>query len=102
MLQLIHPLLVENIEYVLDIIDLVCVMTVNPGFGGQKFIDSQVEKVSKLRSMIGELPIHIEIDGGITPQLLLLLQKQVQMFWLQVLEYFLVVLLIIQLIMVKI
>ena len=58
---------VENIEYVLDIIDLVCVMTVNPGFGGQKFIDSQVEKVSKLRSMIGELPIHIEIDGGITP-----------------------------------
>ena len=42
-------------------------MTVNPGFGGQKFIDSQVEKVSKLRSMIGELPIHIEIDGGITP-----------------------------------
>ena len=58
---------VENIEYVLDIIDLVCVMTVNPGFGGQKFIDSQVENVSKLRSMIGELPIHIEIDGGITP-----------------------------------
>ena len=58
---------VENIEYVLDIIDLVCVMTVNPGFGGQKFINSQVEKVSKLRSMIGELPIHIEIDGGITP-----------------------------------
>ena len=58
---------VENIEYVLDIIDLVCVMTVNPGFGGQKFIDSQVEKVSKLRSMIGELPIHIDIDGGITP-----------------------------------
>ena len=42
-------------------------MTVNPGFGGQKFIESQVEKVSKLRSMIGELRIHIEIDGGITP-----------------------------------
>ena len=55
----------ESIEYLLDIIDLVCVMTVNPGFGGQKFIESQVEKVSKLRSMIGELPIHIEIDGGI-------------------------------------
>ena len=57
----------ESIEYLLDEIDLVCVMTVNPGFGGQKFINSQVEKVSKLRSMIGELPIHIEIDGGITP-----------------------------------
>ena len=38
---------VESIEYLLDIIDLVCVMTVNPGFGGQKFIESQVEKVSK-------------------------------------------------------
>ena len=52
---------VENIEYVLDIIDLVCVMTVNPGFGGQKFINSQVEKVSKLKSMIGELPIHLSL-----------------------------------------
>ncbi len=57
----------ESIEHLLDIIDLVCVMTVNPGFGGQKFIESQVEKVSKLRSIIGDLPIHIEIDGGITP-----------------------------------
>jgi len=56
------------VEYVIDLIDLVCVMTVNPGFGGQKFIHSQVAKVEQLRAMIGDRPIHIEIDGGITPQ----------------------------------
>ncbi len=49
-------------------IDLVCVMTVNPGFGGQKFIGSQVEKVRALRAMIGDRPIHIEIDGGVTAE----------------------------------
>ena len=48
-------------------IDLVCVMTVNPGFGGQKFIASQIDKVRQLRQMIGDRPIHIEIDGGVTP-----------------------------------
>lgn len=58
---------VESIEYLMDMIDLVCVMTVNPGFGGQKFIHSQVDKVKKLRAMIGDRPIHIEIDGGVTP-----------------------------------
>ncbi len=57
-----------DIEYLLDMIDLFCVMTVNPGFGGQKFIHSQIEKVKKLRAMIGDRPIHIEIDGGITPE----------------------------------
>jgi ribulose-phosphate 3-epimerase len=56
------------LEYVLDMIDLVCVMTVNPGFGGQKFIHSQVAKTIEIRSMIGDRPIHIEIDGGITPE----------------------------------
>jgi len=55
------------VEYVLDRIDLICVMTVNPGFGGQSFIDSQIEKVRQLRAMIGDRPIHIEIDGGMTP-----------------------------------
>ncbi len=59
---------VEDIDYLLDMVDLICVMTVNPGFGGQKFIHSQVEKVKKLRAMIGDRPIHIEIDGGITPE----------------------------------
>ncbi|EKE71371.1 ribulose-phosphate 3-epimerase [Celeribacter baekdonensis] len=58
---------VEVVDYLLDMVDLVCVMTVNPGFGGQKFIHSQVEKVRKLRAMIGDRPIHIEIDGGVDP-----------------------------------
>jgi ribulose-phosphate 3-epimerase len=56
------------LDYVLDMIDLVCVMTVNPGFGGQKFIHSQVAKTKEIRAKIGDRPIHIEIDGGITPQ----------------------------------
>ena len=55
------------IEYLLDMVDLVCVMTVNPGFGGQKFIHSQIEKVRQLKSMIGDRPVHIEIDGGVDP-----------------------------------
>ncbi len=58
----------ESVEYLLDMVDLVCVMTVNPGFGGQKFIESQISKIAKLRSMVGDRPIHIEIDGGITPK----------------------------------
>ena len=58
----------NSIEYLLDMVDLVCVMTVNPGFGGQKFIHSQVDKVRRLREMIGDRPIHIEIDGGVTPE----------------------------------
>lgn len=59
---------IEAVEYLLDMVDLVCVMTVNPGFGGQKFIHSQVTKVAKLRAMIGDRPTHIEIDGGVTVQ----------------------------------
>ncbi|MFN7003675.1 MAG: ribulose-phosphate 3-epimerase [Roseinatronobacter sp.] len=58
----------EAVRHLLDMVDLVCVMTVNPGFGGQKFIHSQIEKVYQLRSMIGDRPIHIEIDGGITTE----------------------------------
>ena len=57
---------VEAVSDLLDMVDLICVMTVNPGFGGQSFIDSQVEKVARLRQMIGDRPVHIEIDGGIT------------------------------------
>ena len=59
---------IEAVEYLLDMVDLICVMTVNPGFGGQKFIHSQIDKVRALRAMIAERPIHIEIDGGITPE----------------------------------
>ncbi len=55
------------VEYLLDMVDLVCVMTVNPGFGGQKFIHSQIDKVRQLRAMIGDRPVHIEIDGGVDP-----------------------------------
>ncbi len=54
------------IEYVLDRLDLVLVMTVNPGFGGQSFLDSQLEKIRRIRSMIGDRPIRLEVDGGIT------------------------------------
>ena len=57
----------EAIEYVIDRIDLVCVMTVNPGFGGQSFLDSQLPKIARLAEIIGEREIHLEIDGGVTP-----------------------------------
>lgn len=56
------------LEFLMDRIDLICVMTVNPGFGGQKFIPEMVEKVAKLREMIGDRDILIEIDGGMTPE----------------------------------
>ncbi len=59
---------VEAVIPLLDMVDLVCLMTVNPGFGGQKFIHSQVAQTAKLRAMIGNRPIHIEIDGGVTPE----------------------------------
>jgi ribulose-phosphate 3-epimerase len=55
----------DAIEYVLDKIDLVLVMTVNPGFGGQSFISSQLAKIAAIRKMIGARPIHLEVDGGI-------------------------------------
>jgi ribulose-phosphate 3-epimerase len=54
------------IEYVLDRIDLVLVMTVNPGFGGQSFLESQLEKIRRIRTMIGDRPIRLEVDGGVT------------------------------------
>jgi len=57
---------VEALEHVLDIVDLVCVMTVNPGFGGQAFIASQQSKIARIRAMIGDRPVHIEVDGGVT------------------------------------
>ena len=56
------------IEPVLDMVDLVLCMTVNPGFGGQAFIGSVCEKVRRIKAMIGSRDIHIEIDGGVTPE----------------------------------
>ena len=53
----------EAVAHVLDLTDLICVMTVNPGFGGQTFID-MTAKIRWVRKMIGDRPVHIEIDGG--------------------------------------
>ena len=53
---------------VLDLVDLILVMTVNPGFGGQTFIEAMVPKIAAVRSMIGDRPIDLEVDGGITPE----------------------------------
>jgi ribulose-phosphate 3-epimerase len=58
----------EAIEYVLDRLDLVLLMTVNPGFGGQAFIPAVLEKVRRLKRRIGDRPIEIEVDGGVTPE----------------------------------
>jgi ribulose-phosphate 3-epimerase len=56
----------ESIESVIDLVDLILVMSVNPGFGGQKFIPGAVDKLRKLRALAAGRPIDIEIDGGIT------------------------------------
>jgi len=56
------------IAYVLDRLDLILVMSVNPGFGGQQFIKGMTEKIRRVRAMIGPRPIHLEVDGGVTPK----------------------------------
>lgn len=56
------------IENVLDDIDLILIMSVNPGFGGQKFIPAMNEKIRSAKTMIGDRPIELEVDGGITPE----------------------------------
>jgi ribulose-phosphate 3-epimerase len=56
------------VEPVLDVVDLILCMTVNPGFGGQAFIGSVCEKVRRLKAMVGSRDIDIEIDGGVTPE----------------------------------
>jgi ribulose-phosphate 3-epimerase len=57
----------SSVEPVLDAVDLILCMTVNPGFGGQAFIESVCEKVRRIRTMVGDRDIDIEIDGGVTP-----------------------------------
>jgi ribulose-phosphate 3-epimerase len=64
----LNPSTPENVlEYVIDRLDLILVMSVNPGFGGQSFIASQIEKIRRIKAMIGKRPIELEVDGGITP-----------------------------------
>ncbi|TXR51158.1 ribulose-phosphate 3-epimerase [Phyllobacterium endophyticum] len=65
----INPATPESaIEYVLNDVDLVLVMTVNPGFGGQKFIEESLKKIKNIKAMIGDRPIDLEVDGGITAE----------------------------------
>ena len=59
---------VTAVEPLLDLADLICVMSVNPGFGGQSFIGSAVDRIARLRALVGDRPIHIEVDGGVTPE----------------------------------
>ncbi|MGX1500962.1 ribulose-phosphate 3-epimerase [Labrenzia sp. MBR-25] len=58
---------VEAVDPLLDLCDLILVMTVNPGFGGQKFIQTQVDQIRRLKALIGDRSILIEVDGGIDP-----------------------------------
>ena len=59
---------VEAAAALMDDVDLICVMGVNPGFGGQRFIPGTAGKVAALRAMLGDRPVHIEVDGGVTPE----------------------------------
>ena len=56
---------ISGLEYVLDKIDLILVMSVNPGFGGQKFINSSIQKIKKIKELVQNFNIDIEVDGGI-------------------------------------
>lgn len=58
----------DAVAHVLDRVDLILAMTVNPGFGGQAFIPAQGGKIARLRAMIGDRPIRLQVDGGINPE----------------------------------
>ena len=59
---------VDFLEHVIDMVDLILIMSVNPGFGGQAFIPAALDKLREVRTLVGARPIDIEIDGGITPE----------------------------------
>ena len=59
---------INVIEHVIDRLDLILLMTVNPGFGGQAFIPAIVEKIRRVKALVAGRPIHIEVDGGVTPE----------------------------------
>ena len=64
----LNPSTPENVlEYCLDRINLILLMSVNPGFGGQSFIPSAIEKIRRVKALVGARPIDIEVDGGVTP-----------------------------------
>ena len=56
---------ISGLEFVLDKLDLILLMTVNPGFGGQSFINSSLEKIKSVKYLVGDRPINIQVDGGI-------------------------------------
>lgn len=58
---------VESLRWVLDRLDLILIMSVNPGFGGQEFIPASLDKIREVRKLIGDRPIDIEVDGGVEP-----------------------------------
>ncbi|CAA7620782.1 D-ribulose-5-phosphate 3-epimerase [Candidatus Terasakiella magnetica] len=63
----LNPATPESVlDYVIDRLDLILVMSVNPGFGGQSFIESQLEKIARIRRMIGNRAIDLQVDGGVT------------------------------------
>lgn len=65
----LNPATPETVlTYVLDRLDLILLMTVNPGFGGQAFIPAVIDKIARIKAMIGDRPIDIEVDGGVTPE----------------------------------
>lgn len=62
----LNPATPESVlQYAIDKVDLILVMSVNPGFGGQSFLTSQLEKIRNIRAMIGDRPIELEVDGGV-------------------------------------
>ena len=63
----------------LDKLDLILVMSVNPGFGGQSFLTSQLAKIAAIKEMIGDRPIDIQVDGGVTMIMLARSKAQAQM-----------------------
>ena len=60
---------VDSIAHVIDVVDLVLIMSVNPGYGGQKFIPAAADKIRQVAALAGGRPIDIEIDGGVTPEI---------------------------------
>ena len=59
---------VASVEHVIDLVDLILIMSVNPGFGGQTFIPAALDKLRDVRTLVGARPIDIEVDGGVTAQ----------------------------------